>query len=907
MSKNLPKILSVASQAAKTVLAAQAAKPASRIVSELPKRQTPLVQTSRAFSTSSIKQSPRPKTPSRNSFRRIMEYLHNAPKPQYFVPEAKELYSFTSDTGASRSPKVVADFLESNLRLFQNGGDPQILADEKDAIKTLFVKRKSAEEDAVLAKEKMTVFSTSSTTQANKVMITAIGNINPNNGEIALAVGGPVGASHVFLHEVGQPAEAVVPQDQVTGKLTVADLEKAIKHYESIHKKVKIIHLDQPTNGDHFYSPDEVRAITKWAHARNIPVSMDAERLAGYLAISGKSYYDFTVDCGVDVVSVGHQKNGGPPSSATIILDKTYLSDPKDVERRANVFIRVLGNMTDNPYITMAGWEAIVEDELYLENADKANKQVAKIADVVSQFSFDGKKVEIQNYPLTSNMLFVNLPRDFVAKFNSFTDREWKSHFKLGPDRRGITRIVASYDASDEDTQEFIKCIIGAYKEYCSDKEIATPSISTERSYHAELPNEERVITVADVEMLFDEELRKAKEVEESTDAINHKFTVDTVPVDSKVMIEIVRQNLIGYHKPYGEDKLTDRTKQILRKAFKVERAPITIASSKEQGVICAAAFLKPTDHAKVLVAESSYSQYSSFGMPVMGVDSSGEYKRTGKLDPASIAALCGTHNSMRGQHKDFIAGILVRQPTSLGFAYSQDELEKVIATAHKYNVPVIMDMRGCAYHLEREGKDYHEYSTDCGADLCVLGLSQLGGAQGTAVIVLNTKYLPYQTKDSGDLEVVLERTTKEHGGKVSGASLLAIGWEAMFTRDLRRENAAIVNKHMDKMLPEFKQYQFNGKPLEFENENPDHNIIAMKLPAEFVPLLNERGYNFTKGNDDYVRCAVHYHVTESEVEKLMQDFREAHKEYEKLQKPITKPAVESGTALSSSEIGLKR
>ena len=335
-------------------------------------------------------------------------------------------FVFGSDTGSSISPEVIAAQAYNNSVLSAFGPNPALVKKEIDAIKSLFLEPtgvRSADEKQL---ENLKVFITSSTTQANKVSVEAIGNINGLMGEIALASA----HSHIFAFEVGQPAMKVEPEDKDTGKLTVKDIEKACKHYSRLGKKVKMIHLDQPTNGDFFYSPDEIREITKWAHSRKLPVSMDVERLTNYLPQHPEySYFQMTSESGVDVTTLGKQKNGGARSSAVVVLNREFISDPEGLDRRVSSFSKCLGGVTNNETFITSGWEEMVKGKRYRENAARANANSTRIADAISKFSFsksdfggasnelEPKDLEMQNYPLTTNMIFAKFPRCLAIYF----------------------------------------------------------------------------------------------------------------------------------------------------------------------------------------------------------------------------------------------------------------------------------------------------------------------------------------------------------------------------------------------------------------------------------------------------------------------------------------------------------
>ena len=819
----------------------------------------------------------------------------------------KNKFPFASDTGSHIDKNPIMDLIYNNTILSVTGDTKNIIREEKESIKTLFLKPGISEDEKYDEMNKMHVFNTSSSTQANKVSITAIGNVNPINGEIALASEN----SHVFHFEVGQPAEKVIPQDNITGKLTIEDLEKSLDYYENqLGKKVKILHLDQPTKGDHFYNEDELKALTKWAHDKNIPVSMDVERLVNYLPIKGyDSYYEYTKGCEIDIVTLGMQKNGGARSSSSIVLSEKYISDPNNIEKRTNAFLRTMGGVTNHPTLIISGWKEMIENKQYLNNAIKANENTHRIADAIVDFKFENEKIHIQNYPLTTNMIFAKFPRKFVKKFNELTSSNSEtSHLKLSPDRNGTTRIVAAFDTKESEVNQFISLLQETYKIYKNElnediqedysnpieqkNKISKLPLALElplEELSSEIKKEEIDDVVNTIEKIDPIETNEIKEVlkllidkaAESIEASNpktpSKITNDEAPIDSSIIAEMFIENSKSYHPPYGGDEITRESEECIRKLFgKLStNSPVVFTSSKAQAINAGMQFLEITRNSAVIVSEGSLPEHSTFNRNVKAVELQGDYKKTDKLDPKSVNALLDFHNSgERGQHVPLLTAVFIQQPTSKGYVYTPEEIKELVLVTHQHDVPVVMDMSGFSYHLARTGENYKKYSTDCGVDACTIGLSGLGGGKSSAIVILNSKHL---TLESQNVETILNRTVKENGGKQSGSASLVGGWREITKNELWRENANKVNKILDIMIPEFQNLG-----MEIQNDNPSNNIIYAKIPDKALKFLEEKGYEFKKNTEGFARIKIHYNLKESEAINVISDFKEAYKELNK-------------------------
>ena len=816
-------------------------------------------------------------------FSREIQRLHQIAQPKYgrVYP-----FPFGSDTGSSMLPEVIASIVEANTKLQKAGFNAEEIDKQKTAIAHKFCAEGTNPDFPK-------VHFCSSTSQANKLLVHAVSNINYNHGEIALASED----SHIFAHEVGQPAEKVIPQDRLTSKLTVKDLQKSFSYFEGLGKRVKAIHLDQPTKGDYFYSPSEIKAITTWAHANGLCVTMDVERLVNYLPVSHKDYENFTADCEIDAVAFGMQKNGGPRSSVVVVLDDKYISDAKYLEQRMRSFTRFLGNVTDNPTFITAGWNVIMNNDTYKEAATRANTHSNKIAEALSKFDFvTGASAEklsaaelTQNFPLTTNMIFVKLPRDFINLFNRISDLTGEKHFKLSPDRKGVTRIVSAHDVSDAETENFISHLNLAYQIY---QEIAKGKkleefqdlIDEQKSKSTKISAEEG-LDMSEIKEIFTSLVKKfsvnmAAE-NRLAPAQKLKLNRNEVPLDAEVMWEIFAKNIEGYHQPYGEDEISGEVKDLLREKFDINsKAPIAFTSSKEQGAACVAQFLKATRESVVLVAECPGYYHHKFSRNVKSLDLPPENAKTGKMDPKGMSAVISRHNSNSGKHVPLIAGVMLQQPTSTGYIYSKEEIREIASLAHQHNIPLVLQMNGFSYHLARMGQNYKDYTTDCGVDVCTIGWSGIGGSISSAVIVLDEKYLPYQSTDKDHLQLLFDRIVKENGGKTSDSSSLVIGWGVLMKDERWRENAAIVNRHVDELMKYFQELgeKKNGE-LEVLNPQTQSNIIALKMSDELLACLNSKGYDFEKDRDELVRLKVTYNLENAEREKFQEDFLAALQE----------------------------
>src|SRR5207237_4657228 len=96
--------------------------------------------------------------------------------------------------------------------------------------------------------------------------------------------------SHVETDECAAPefftgGSKVIPIDAPLAKLRPADLEPVLTRGHGVHfSKLRALSLTQSTELGTLYTPDEIRALTEFAHAHQFAVHVDGARFANAAA-----------------------------------------------------------------------------------------------------------------------------------------------------------------------------------------------------------------------------------------------------------------------------------------------------------------------------------------------------------------------------------------------------------------------------------------------------------------------------------------------------------------------------------------------------------------------------------------------------------------------------------------------
>jgi threonine aldolase len=250
--------------------------------------------------------------------------------------------------------------------------------------------------------------------------------------------------AHIEVDEAGAPGfftggAKLVLLDGPGAKVTADSIAAAC---DAIRKDV---HQVQPaavsiTNATEYglvYRAAEVAEIGKLAKERGLALHMDGARLANALATTGERPADVTWRAGVDALSFGFVKNGGL-NAECVILFRTELADEIAVRRKR------AGHLLSKGRYLAAQILAMLDDELWLDNAGAANAAARKVAEAVPQRLI---------HPVEANEIFLSVSADEATRLRSqgFDFYDW------GP---GEIRFVTSWNQQGEDLERLTAAIV---------------------------------------------------------------------------------------------------------------------------------------------------------------------------------------------------------------------------------------------------------------------------------------------------------------------------------------------------------------------------------------------------------------------------------------------------------------
>ncbi|HKV18338.1 MAG TPA: beta-eliminating lyase-related protein, partial [Mycobacterium sp.] len=255
--------------------------------------------------------------------------------------------------------------------------------------------------------------------------------------------------AHVHADEGGAPEKVagikLLPIATTDGKLTPDLIAGEAWGFDDEHRaQPLVVYLTQSSELGTVYTPDEVRAITSYAHQRGMRVFMDGARLSNAAATLGLPLRDFTTDAGVDVVTFGGTKTGALGAEAVVVLDVTA----------AGGLIRLRKSMmqlASKMRFVSAQLIALLDGDLYLRTAGHANAMATRLRGQLEAGIADGRIRGVEfTQPTQANAVFARLPAGIADRLReSFRFYDWDA-------ASGEVRWVCSFDTQATDVDAFV-------------------------------------------------------------------------------------------------------------------------------------------------------------------------------------------------------------------------------------------------------------------------------------------------------------------------------------------------------------------------------------------------------------------------------------------------------------------
>src|SRR5215210_1882484 len=212
------------------------------------------------------------------------------------------------------------------------------------------------------------------------------------------------------------------------GKLELSAVEAALLKQRDLHSpKPRVLSVTQATELGTVYRREDLSAVAEFARARGLFLHMDGARFANAVVSLGCAAKEITWQVGVDLLCFGGTKNGTGGGELVVFFKKELA---EEFEYRA----KQAGQLASKMRFISAPWLGLLNDEVWLRNARKANESAAYLA---SQLRAVGGFEPV--FPCQANAIFLRLPEGLVAELHG---RGWHFYKFIEPD---IFRLMCSW------------------------------------------------------------------------------------------------------------------------------------------------------------------------------------------------------------------------------------------------------------------------------------------------------------------------------------------------------------------------------------------------------------------------------------------------------------------------------
>jgi threonine aldolase len=264
-------------------------------------------------------------------------------------------------------------------------------------------------------------------------------------------------SAHVNVDECGAP-ERILGSKLLTvptpdGKLTPELIGTRLGDRGDEHRvQPRVVTISQVTELGTCYSLEELKSLGEYCRAEGLRLYIDGARLANAAAHLGCSLADLAARA--DVLSFGGTKNGAMGAEALIVMNSS-LADAVPFQRKQQM------QLASKMRYLAAQFGALLEDELWLRNAQHANAMARRLADGV-----DGVPGVRLHHPVESNGVFAALGPALVEPLQ----REWNfyvwdsdGHAAEGSaepaSRASVVRWMTAFDTTEDDVDAFVAAI----------------------------------------------------------------------------------------------------------------------------------------------------------------------------------------------------------------------------------------------------------------------------------------------------------------------------------------------------------------------------------------------------------------------------------------------------------------
>ncbi len=249
---------------------------------------------------------------------------------------------------------------------------------------------------------------------------------------------------HINVHEGGAvegTGHKILPCPSADGKVYPVDVERWVElSADTAMVLPKVVYISQSTEVGTIYSKAELEALSACCRKHGLYLFLDGARLGTGLTAPGADLTlpDLARLC--DAFYIGGTKNGALMGEAMVLVNSELQPH----------FFRVMkqkGAVLAKGYLLGVQFEALLQDDLYWENARWANAMAAKLKNGLQEMGFEF----FIDSP--TNQIFPIIPNRLMPAIENLCKHEvWCK----GDNNCTVIRLVTSFATKEQDVDDFL-------------------------------------------------------------------------------------------------------------------------------------------------------------------------------------------------------------------------------------------------------------------------------------------------------------------------------------------------------------------------------------------------------------------------------------------------------------------
>ena len=232
------------------------------------------------------------------------------------------------------------------------------------------------------------------------------------------------------------------------GKIDIDEVNVMIARQPEVHAhKPRAMSITQATELGTVYRRSEIDQIADLAKKREMFLHMDGARFANAVATLNCRPKEITWQRGVDVLCFGGTKNGLAAGELVIFFKK-------ELAREFEYRVKQAGQLASKTRFLAAPWIALLNNRVWLGNAQHANSMARKLAERLKSEA----KIDIV-FPVEANGVFVRFSDSVVRNLQA---RGWHFYKFIEPD---VYRLMCSWATTEKEIDKFVADLLRERKD----------------------------------------------------------------------------------------------------------------------------------------------------------------------------------------------------------------------------------------------------------------------------------------------------------------------------------------------------------------------------------------------------------------------------------------------------------